>query len=590
MKDSPKNMKSRRELYKEDEDKKRKRKTVIGHFDCVRCKVKIEIDTKLPVVGDQKQYTKLTFTPTQADRFVLAFRNWLRKHGNSQPEWFGHANIQSLPSTYLSKCEEVVWKKNTHWLPVVGLTNFPFAKFLDLTCLRSLVHKKHGNSQPEWFGHANIQSLPSTYLSKREMLDRYEQHTLKCSSCKKAHKTFETLQKFFIGATVALCAAAGVPPEIKTRLIFVGLAVIADVFDCLVKRLLYILQMCLVLLGSHYPTWLHICCTDCSCVWLPGYMTALQIADVFGYQIADVFGSSSDPVCMHLFGLLWIETLFNTESALWDALLCIYNISHSNIHKKVLAIKLMLRNGDIPLRNRPFPEKIGYDVKIIDVLALLEDEEEFSKVSDEDVIRVCLLLSLEKGREAALIDRVHDLEGICKTSLKLSKEVKSLRGRFFKLKSIIQASIYLTRGFGKEETLKKVGLQIEYFLQTTSEVEQDIKDDTSPKEHYKYTYNSKQEDQIIRLADQRQHDDILNMAEVAEQKIQFEIQRLYKHRETMNKIAEDDKQRKFIWHMNSSSHMKLAIEMCMLKKRKYVDVMRSLYSGLSITMRIPSIE
>lgn len=50
-----------------------------------------------------RQYTKLTFTPTQADRFVLAFRNWLRRHGNSQPEWFGNANIQSLPSTYLSK-------------------------------------------------------------------------------------------------------------------------------------------------------------------------------------------------------------------------------------------------------------------------------------------------------------------------------------------------------------------------------------------------------------------------------------------------------------------------------------------------------
>nr|GEX27596.1 hypothetical protein [Tanacetum cinerariifolium] len=35
------------------------------------------------------------------------------------------------------------------------------------------------------------------------------------------------------------------------------------------------------------------------------------------------------------------------------------------------------------------------DVKIIDVLALIEDEEKFSKVSDEDAIRLCLLLSLE---------------------------------------------------------------------------------------------------------------------------------------------------------------------------------------------------
>nr|GEW53107.1 phospholipase-like protein [Tanacetum cinerariifolium] len=44
----------------------------------------------------------------------------------------------------------------------------------------------------------------------------------------------------------------------------------------------------------------------------------------------------------------------------------------------------------------------GYDVKIIDVLALIKDEEKFSKVSDKDEIRLCLLLSLEVifiGRE-----------------------------------------------------------------------------------------------------------------------------------------------------------------------------------------------
>ncbi|GKA98072.1 hypothetical protein Tco_0825966 [Tanacetum coccineum] len=35
------------------------------------------------------------------------------------------------------------------------------------------------------------------------------------------------------------------------------------------------------------------------------------------------------------------------------------------------------RNGDILFLNRLFQEKIGYDVKIIDVLALLEDEEKF---------------------------------------------------------------------------------------------------------------------------------------------------------------------------------------------------------------------
>ncbi len=50
------------------------------------------------------QYSKLTFTPTQADRFVLAFRSWLRTYGNSQPDWFPEANLsQPLPSTVLLK-------------------------------------------------------------------------------------------------------------------------------------------------------------------------------------------------------------------------------------------------------------------------------------------------------------------------------------------------------------------------------------------------------------------------------------------------------------------------------------------------------
>ncbi|GJY92071.1 phospholipase-like protein, partial [Tanacetum coccineum] len=110
-------------------------------------------------------------------------------------------------------------------------------------------------------------------------------------------------------------------------------------------------------------------------------------------------------------------------------------------------------------------------------------------------------------------------------------------------------------------------------------------------EHYKYTYSSKQENQIIQLADQRQQDDISNMAEVAEHKIQSEIQRLYSARETrLNKIAEKDKQRKCIGHMNLYAHMKLAIEMCMPKKRKYVDVMRCPYSRLSTTLNVLSIE
>ncbi|GKA10828.1 phospholipase-like protein [Tanacetum coccineum] len=81
------------------------------------------------------------------------------------------------------------------------------------------------------------------------------------------------------------------------------------------------------------------------------------------------------------------------------------------------------------------------------------------------------------------------------------------------------------------------------------------------------------------------------MAEVVEQKIGFEIQRLYKHRETrLNKIAKEDKQRKCLGHMNSSAHMKLAIECCVPKKRKYVDVVRSSFCALPKILNVPSIK
>ncbi|XVF69031.1 hypothetical protein PTKIN_Ptkin11bG0048600 [Pterospermum kingtungense] len=111
-----------------------------------------------------KQYTNLTFTPTQADRFVLAFRNWLRRHGNSQPEWLS-STIQ--------------------------------------------------------------QPLPSTVLSKREMLDRFEQHTLKCSSCKQAYTLFQTWQKILIGATVAFSATAGIPSDTQFRIVLAVLALVS---------------------------------------------------------------------------------------------------------------------------------------------------------------------------------------------------------------------------------------------------------------------------------------------------------------------------------------------------------------------------
>ena len=64
-------------------------------------------------------------------------------------------------------------------------------------------------------------------LLPSQMLDRYEQHTLKCSSCRKAYSTFQTLQKFLLGVVVLCSATAGVPSNMQLRIVLAAVAIIS---------------------------------------------------------------------------------------------------------------------------------------------------------------------------------------------------------------------------------------------------------------------------------------------------------------------------------------------------------------------------
>lgn len=141
-----------------------------------------------------QDYTKLTFTPTQADRFVLAFRNWLRRHGNSQPQWFVSTDQQPLPSTVLSKRQVK--------------QQYPTQEFQNL-------------------GIKLVNSGLIPFLFFLQMLDRFEQHTQKCSSCRRAHTAFQTLQMILIGATVAFSATAGIPSDLWFRVLLAGFAILS---------------------------------------------------------------------------------------------------------------------------------------------------------------------------------------------------------------------------------------------------------------------------------------------------------------------------------------------------------------------------
>ncbi|GJW05511.1 phospholipase-like protein [Tanacetum coccineum] len=53
------------------------------------------------------------------------------------------------------------------------------------------------------------------------------------------------------------------------------------------------------------------------------------------------------------------------------------------------------KSGDVKFVSRVLPHKLGLKVINLDLLGVIEDEELFGKLVDDDVIRVCLLLALE---------------------------------------------------------------------------------------------------------------------------------------------------------------------------------------------------
>ncbi|GJV63524.1 hypothetical protein Tco_1474352 [Tanacetum coccineum] len=52
-------------------------------------------------------------------------------------------------------------------------------------------------------------------------------------------------------------------------------------------------------------------------------------------------------------------------------------------------------SGELKFCNRVFPNKIGFSITNLDIISVIEDDEMFVKLSDDDAIRLCLLLALE---------------------------------------------------------------------------------------------------------------------------------------------------------------------------------------------------
>nr|GEV37767.1 hypothetical protein [Tanacetum cinerariifolium] len=180
-------------------------------------------------------------------------------------------------------------------------------------------------------------------------------------------------------------------------------------------------------------------------------------------------------------------------------------------------------------------KKMVYDVKIIDLFALFDDEENFSKLRDEDAIQLCLLLSLEiwiiessyvsdrwwtkvpkiipkelSWRRKAEFNQYEFLGELFRKvliELALTKDevqcnwyapsndyfmwyvprsphvpIRGLYGEYLNKRSAARAA----KKKSSEDfhpKFKRTYSQIKEYLQSTSEDEQDIKDHTSPKEN-----------------------------------------------------------------------------------------------------------
>ncbi|KAG9442105.1 hypothetical protein H6P81_017959 [Aristolochia fimbriata] len=145
---------------------------------------------------------------------------------------FAHHKLLAVDTSYLAQFKFTILSLHSLWWSHQGQEKIFLSKSKETSGdinqqYMKLTFTRHGNSGLDWFGSPTKDPLPSTVLFKRQMLDRYEQHTLKCSSCKGAYNAFQTLQKVLIAATVVLCATTALPSEMLLRAVLGGGAIVS---------------------------------------------------------------------------------------------------------------------------------------------------------------------------------------------------------------------------------------------------------------------------------------------------------------------------------------------------------------------------
>ena len=179
--------------------------------------------------GEKKQLGLITYcvpvSPGKS-RVVAQFaRNFAKKSHRIIPRWWNHVKLRNSvldgdliflhqQERFLQEKQKLESWKTAYKLPTsADRLVIEFRRWFDKYCNAKLPWTEVGITD---------EKMPPINENRREILDRYHQHTQHCSSCRGALTNIQRLEVFLLGYfAVAVATAAGMPASMRSPFSFI---------------------------------------------------------------------------------------------------------------------------------------------------------------------------------------------------------------------------------------------------------------------------------------------------------------------------------------------------------------------------------
>ena len=156
-------------------------------------------------------------TPGKSRLVAFFVRNFAHKTGSLIPRWFEHLKVRNRvidsDMVILQNQEYFLAQRQEPWQTAYKMPTqadrfvIEFRKWLDRYCDGALPWQKYGITPPPVTLHENRQT----------MMDRYNQHTIHCASCRQALQWFQRIKLASVAIAIAtLMVSAGISDELRT--------------------------------------------------------------------------------------------------------------------------------------------------------------------------------------------------------------------------------------------------------------------------------------------------------------------------------------------------------------------------------------